>query len=85
MVSAEFDLNSFNNSISTTVIENNEEYNNLMDGNLKIDENITNKNNKNSTKVHFSNANLFELMKDEDVNYNILDDYKEDDDSDSDY
>ena len=85
LVSAEFDLNSFNNSISTTVIENNEEYNNLMDGNLKIDENITNKNNKNSTKVHFSNANLFELMKDEDVNYNILDDYKEDDDSDSDY
>ena len=56
-----------------------------MSGNIKIEEKNINKTNKNSSKVHFSNSNLFELMKDDDINYNILDDYKEDDGSDSDY
>ena len=83
--SAEFDLSNLTNNLSTTIIENNEEYNNLMDGNIKIEEKNINKTNKNSAKVHFSNSNLFELMKDDDINYNILDDYKEEDGTDSDY
>ena len=91
MNSVEIDLSSLN-SISTTIIESNEEYNNLWDGNLKIDETINNNNKSNkenkinSIKVHYSNEELFETIKDEDINYNILNEYKEDDGSyDSDY
>jgi hypothetical protein len=88
--SVEFDLSNLNNSIST--IMENEEYNKLWDGNIKIDENINannnknKENNKNSSKVHFSNEELFETMKDDDINYHIIYDYKEDDGSyDSEY
>ena len=59
-----------------------------MNGNIKIEENIKKKNrenNKNNIKVHFSNGELFEMMKEDDENYNILEDYKEDDGTDSDY
>ena len=84
----EFDLSNLNQTINSTNIENLEEYNNLMDGNYKMDEiDISNKNiNKNNdTKIHFS-ENLFEMMKEDDDNYSALDDYKEDDGSDdSDY
>ena len=94
MQSGEIDLSNINNSISTTILESNEEYNNLWDGNIKLDEieniNINNKDNKenkkNSLKVQFSNKDLFETIKDEDINYNIFYDYKEDDGSyDSEY
>ena len=92
--SGEIDLSNINNSISTTILESNEEYNNLWDGNIKLDEieniNINNKDNKenkkNSLKIHCSNKDLFETIKDEDINYNIFYDYKEDDSSyDSEY
>ena len=88
IVTSEFDLSTLNNSINNSIIENTEEYNNLMSGNIKIEENIKKRNkenNKNNNKVHFSNGELFEMMKEDDENYNILDDYKEDDGSDSDY
>ena len=83
--SVELDLTSFNNSINTTIIESNEEYNNLWDGNINIDEtiNINKENKNNSSKVH---EEIFETIKDEDINYNIIYDYKEDDGSyDSEY
>ena len=88
IITSEIDLSTLNNSISNSLIENAEEYNNLMNGNIKIEENIRKRNkenNKNNIKVHFSNGELFEMMKEDDENYNILEDYKEDDGSDSDY
>ena len=85
---SELNLSNLNKTINTTVIENAEEYNNLMDGNYKIEDiagNVKN-NKKNTSKVHFNNEILFEMMKEDDDNYNALDDYKEDDGSgDSDY
>ena len=79
----EIDLSTLNNSINNAIIENAEEYNNLMDGNINIDdESLRNKNNnKNNSEVE----QLFEMMKEDDINYHNLDDYKEDDGSDSDY
>ena len=76
LITAEFDLN---NSISTAIIENNEEYNDLMDGNINCDEYINNKKDKDNKnhKVHFQNDQLFEMMKKDDADYNILADYKE--------
>ena len=80
----EIDLSALNNSINNAIIENAEEYNNLMDGNINIDaESLRNKNNnyQNSSE----GQQLFEMMKEDDMNYHILDDYKEDDGSESDY
>ena len=76
LITAEFDLN---NSINTAIIENNEEYNDLMDGNINCDEYINNKKDKGNKnhKVHFQNDQLFEMMKDDDVDYNILEQYQE--------
>ena len=83
MNSVELDLSALTNSISTPIIESNEEYNNLWDGNIKIDEtiNINKEYKNNSSKAHVSNVELFETIKDEDINYNIIYDYKEDDGS----
>ena len=80
----EIDLSTLNNSINNAIIENAEEYSNLMDGNINIDaESLRNKNNnyQNSSE----GQQLFEMMKEDDMNYHILDDYKEDDGSESDY
>ena len=50
-----------------------------MDGNINCDEYINNKKDKGNKnhKVHFQNDQLFEMMKDDDVDYNILEQYQE--------
>ena len=73
-------------STSTMPIDNNEEYNKLMDGTFNIEEenDINNSKVKNGkqTKVHFSKEEIFENIKEDDLYYKEFKDYREDDDSD---
>ena len=75
-------------SSNTIEIDNIEEYNKLMDGNVDIEdynENIKkSKNNKKKNKVHFTTEDMFEYIKEDDTNYNIFKEYREDDNSDDD-
>ena len=75
-------------SSNTIEIDNIEEYNKLMDGNVDIEdynENIKkSKNNKKKNKVHFTTEDMFEFIKEDDTNYNIFKEYREDDNSDDD-
>ena len=82
IVNLDFDVS---NSISTAIIENEEEYNDLMDGNINCDDYVNSNKNKNVSQAPIKAENLFEMMAKEDVNYNILADYKEVDGNDSDY
>jgi hypothetical protein len=82
IVNFDFDVS---NSISTAIIENEDEYNDLMDGNINCDDYVNSNKNKNVGQDPIKIENLFEMMEKEDVNYNILADYKEVDGNDSDY
>ena len=83
-----YDFNKPKN-ISTAIIENEEEYNeeeynDLMDGNVNCDEYIDAARNKNNTGVPFQDKDLFEMMKKDDINHKYLADYKVGDGNDSD-
>ena len=78
IVVSDFDIT---NSTSEIQIDNSEEYNKLMDGNVNIEIETENLN-KNEKKVHFSNEELFENVKEDDACYNIFKEYREDFDSD---
>ena len=81
-VTSDFDIN---NNSSSTIVEKNEE-DKLMDENIKNNTENNSINDRDtkrsSSKVHFANDQLFEMMNEEDDNYYILDDYKEDNSND---
>ena len=87
IVISDLDLTAATCTIFIDNNENNEEYNKLMDGNFNIYENENNNKIKNGkqSKVHFSNEEMFENIREDDVYYNAFKDYREDDDSDDDY
>ena len=70
---------------SSTSLENNEEYNKLMDGNINIEYEINNdKNNEKKPKANLTADEMFESINVDDAYYNYFKDYREDDDSDDD-
>ena len=84
---SDLDVTSATNSLQ---VDNSEEYNNLMDGNINIDKEIINEKHKKKSgkqvKVHFSVDDMFENIKEDDTLYNIFKDYREEvDNNDDDY
>ena len=84
---SDLDVTSATNSLQ---VDNSEEYNNLMDGNINIDKEIINEKHKKKSgkqvKVHFSVDDMFENIKEDDTFYNIFKDYREEvDNNDDDY
>ena len=87
IVVSDFDLTASTSTIQIDNIDNIEEYNKLMDGNLDIENyngNTKSKNTKKNNKVHFASEEMFENIKEDDTFYNIFKDYREDDGSDDD-
>ena len=82
IIISDFDLTT---STSTILLDNSEDYNKLIDGNVIIHENNNKPKNGKQPKVHFSNEEMFENIKEDDAYYNSFKDYKEDSDDDCDY
>ena len=82
IIISDFDLTT---STSTILLDNSEDYNKLIDGNVNIYENNNKPKNGKLPKVHFSNEEMFENIKEDDAYYNSFKDYKEDSDDDYDY
>jgi hypothetical protein len=85
LIISDLDATSATNSLQ---VDNTEEYNNLMDGNINIDKEIINeKHTKKSgkqAKVHFSVDDMFENIKEDDTFYNIFKEYREEVDNNDD-
>ena len=68
---------------SSMLVDNNEEYNKLMDGNIHIEYEINNDNGK-KPKAPLNAEDMFESINIDDAYYNYFKDYREDDGSDDD-